>query len=268
MEFLKKHYEKVILSVVLLGLAIAAFMLTVQVKSVQETIQEQSQSRQRQQKKQIPPVNLATAEEAVQRLSRPMQLTLAGTDHNLANPVPWGRDKSSNLFKLKPGQGVGPNGLMVKQIDPLDLIIAYEEVAGKGDDIRYKFGITKEYAKQVNARRRNTFSATVGGKTTDGTLLLREIRGPKEDPTELACELLDNHEPFVLAKDKPFRKSLGYAVDLHYKIEKRDINAKRVDDIIPLSGSNYKIVAISKDEVVVSDPDTKKRFTIRTASAQ
>jgi len=56
-------------------------------------------------------------------------------------------------------------------------------------------------------------------------------------------------------------------VELHYKIEKRDIPAKRVDETVALSGSNYKIVAISKDEVVISDPDSKKRFPIRTVSA-
>ena len=44
MEFLKKHYEKIILSVVLLGLAVAAFMLTVQVQNVTRSIEEQSQS--------------------------------------------------------------------------------------------------------------------------------------------------------------------------------------------------------------------------------
>jgi len=267
MQFLKKHYEKIILSVVLLGLAVASFMLVIEVQSVREKIEQQSQARQKQQKKQIPPVNLAKGEEAVQRLSRPLQLTFASAEHNLANPVAWGRDKSSNLFKITQGTGAGPNGLRIKQILPLNLVVAYEEIAGKGDDLRYKFGITKEYSKQANARRRNTLSANVGGKTTDGTLILREVKGPKEDPTELVCELLDGGETFTVTKDKPFIKTLGYAAEFHYKIEKRDIPAKRVDETVALSGSNYKIVAISKDEVVISDPDSKKRHTIRTVSA-
>jgi hypothetical protein len=267
MQFLKKHYEKIILSVVLLGLAVASFMLVVEVQSVREKIEQQSQTRQRQQKKQIPPVSLEAGENAVQRLSKPLTLKFAGADHNLANPVPWGRDKSSNLFKITLGNGTGPNGLRIRQIIPLNLVVAYEEIAGKGDELRYKFGISKEYAKQVNARRRNTLSATVGGKTTDGTLVLREVKGPKEDPTELVCELLEGGETFTVTKDKPFIKTLGYAVELHYKIEKRDIPAKRVDETVALSGSNYKIVAISKDEVVISDPDSKKRFPIRTVSA-
>jgi len=65
------------------------------------------------------------------------------------------------------------------------------------------------------------------------------------------------------ADDEIFKES-----GLTYAIEKKELLGKRVDDTIMLSGSNYKIVAISKDEVVVSDPDTKKRFLIPTLSAR
>ena len=38
MDFLKKHYEKLVLSVVLLAVAVAAFLLTVQVGNVKQTL--------------------------------------------------------------------------------------------------------------------------------------------------------------------------------------------------------------------------------------
>jgi len=158
--------------------------------------------------------------------------------------------------------------LKVKQLNALNLIVAFEETAGKGDDLRYKFGITKEYAKPPAARRRNTLSVTVGAKSSDATFVLREVKGAKEDPSELVCELAEGGERFTVTKDKAFVKPVGYSVDLTYAIEKKELLGKRVDDTIMLSGSNYKIVAISKDEVVVSDPDTKKRFLIPTLSAR
>lgn len=268
MEFLKKHYEKLILGAVLLGLAVAAFMLTVQVQSVREAISKNEQEIQGRKKKSIPPVDLSAGEAAVTRLSKPVVVQFAGPDHNLANPVPWGRDKSSNLFKIVPGRGTGPDGLRVKQLNPLNLVIAYEETAGKGDELRYKFGITKEYAKQAAARRRNSLSVTVGAKSSDGTFVLREVKGAKEDPSELVCELVETGESFTVTKERPFTKGFGYSVDLAYQIAKQDFNGKRVDDQLSLSGSNYKIVAITKDEVVVSDPDTKKRSVIPTTSTR
>jgi len=71
-----------------------------------------------------------------------------------------------------------------------------------------------------------------------------------------------------LDRVRPPRVQITYDVEIGNAIEKKELLGKRVDDTIMLSGSNYKIVAISKDEVVVSDPDTKKRFLIPTLSAR
>ena len=42
MDFLKKHYEKIVLSVVLLAVAVAAFLLLVDVNQVKDTLEKQS----------------------------------------------------------------------------------------------------------------------------------------------------------------------------------------------------------------------------------
>ena len=94
-------------------------------------------------------------------------------------------------------------------------------------------------------------SLTVG--TKNDVMFLRDIKGPKEDPVELICELLETGERFVLSKEKDFRKPLGYAADLRH--ENKDFPAKRVDDSVTLAGVAYKIVAIGKDELVVSAPN-------------
>jgi len=77
--------------------------------------------------------------------------------------------------------------------------------------------------------------------------------------------LVETRERFVLTKDKDFRKPFGYAADL--RSEGKDFLAKRVDDALNLSGVIYKIVAIGKDELVVSAPN-QVRTTIAAVPAQ
>ena len=94
--------------------------------------------------------------------------------------------------------------------------------------------------------------------------VLREIKGPKENPSELTIELVEGGIASVnLAK--PFTKVMGYSVDLRHELEKKEFLGKRVDETFTLDNVVYKIVAITKDEVVVSDPSSK-RTIIRAAS--
>ena len=78
-------------------------------------------------------------------------------------------------------------------------------------------------------------------------------------------QLIETRERFILTKEKDFRKPFGYAADL--RSEGKDFPAKRVDDALNLSGVTYKIVAIGKDELVVSAPN-QVRTTIAAVPAQ
>jgi hypothetical protein len=261
MEFIKKHYEKVILSVVLLGLAVAAFMLTVQVQNVTRGIEEQSQSRERKKGKNVREINLTTNQAALARLSQPLALNFSG-EHNVVNPIPWvTNSRGGGLIPQSKSDKIGPAGLSLRAINPLWLVISFEGVAGTGDELRYQFGVEKQYAKKPNDRRRTIVSANVGAKTQDNTLILREVQGPKDNPTGLVCELIDGAERIVVTKEKPLMRALGYSADLYYEAEKKAFSGKRVDEQITLSGRSYKIVAIGQNEAVVSDPDTQKRYT-------
>ena len=59
----------------------------------------------------------------------------------------------------------------------------------------------------------------------------------------------------TLAKDKPFNKNLAFAADLRYEVENKNFTGKRPDETVLLSGVSYKVVAIGKDEAVVSAPN-------------
>jgi len=265
MEFLKKHYEKIILSVVLLVLAAGAFYLTLQVERIKQTIEEQGKVRTATKKEAIKPVDLSTNEMALARLSKPIRVDFSGA-HNLANPKVWIEDKNKNLIQEKPGLSRGARGLSITRTIPLYLNVSLEGVAGTGDEIRYQFRVEKQFSKKRQDRGALVITTTLNNKTADGLFVLREIRGPKDAPTEVVIELTEGHEKVAISKDKPLSRVMGYACDLRHDLERKDFTARRVDDTINLDGVAYKIVAITKDEVVISDPTSQKRTVVRSAS--
>ena len=266
MDFIKKHYEKVILSAVLLALAVGAFLLTLSVEKVKAAIQEQGKIRTTRQKAAVKPIDLSTNQLALDRMTKGVKLDFSGA-HNLANPVRWIEDRNKQVVRARPGVGQGPSGLVLVKQTPLNLLISFEGIAGTGDEIRYQFRVEKQYARKADARRPTVISTTLNNKTQDNLFTLREIRGDKSAPSELVIELLDVGERVVISKEKPYSRPLGFMADLRYEFEKKDFNNRRVDDSVVLGGKTYKIVAISKDEVVVSE-ESQKRTVVRAASAQ
>ena len=269
MDFIKKQYEKLLLSAVLLALAVGAFLLTLRVESVKANIAEQGKIRSNRSKAVVVPINLSTNLEALERLSKPIALNFAGSHaggHNLANPVRWIKDRNGQVVLERPGVGRGPSGLSLMRTIPLPLLVSYEGTAGAGDDLRYLFRIEKQYARKADTRRATVVSVTLNNKTPDSLFSLREIRGLKDAPSEVVIELLDGGERLVLTREKRFSRAFGYMADLRLDFESKTFSSKRLDDSVQIAGKSYKIVAISKDEVVVSDPESQKRTVVRSAS--
>jgi hypothetical protein len=256
MEFLKKHYEKVVLSAVLLVVAGVAFWLTQAVSQVQTSLDEQLKARVRGSKKQLQPVDLTNAVAAVQQLDKPSPLELSG-GHGVFNPSRWIRG-SDGSPKLDPRQDLSAT-LKLVQTKPLNLRILYVGPTGVGDPYRYEFSIEQQHAKKPSDRRAVTTSLIEG--TKNNFFRLQEVRGAKDSAGEVVIQLLGG-ETLVLAKGKPLEKVMGYSADLRF--ENRDFAGKRADETLSLSGTSYKIVAIGKDELVVSAPNGT-RTTIKAA---
>ena len=256
MEFLKKHYEKIVLSAVLLVVAGVAFWLTQAVSQVQMSLDEQLKARVRGSKKQLQPVDLTNAVAAVRQLERPVPLELSG-GHSVFNPFRWIRG-SDGSPKPDPRQDLSAT-LKLVQTKPLNLKLVYVGPTGVGDPYRYEFSIEQQASKKVAERRAVSTSLTEG--TKNNLFRLQEVRGPKDTAGEVVIQLIGG-ETVVLTKGKPFEKAMGYAADLRF--ENRDFAGKRTDESLSLSGTNYKIVAIGKEELVVSAPNGT-RTTIKAA---
>jgi hypothetical protein len=256
MEFLKKHYEKIVLSAVLLVVAGVAFWLTQAVSEVQTSLDEQLKARVRGARKQLQPVDLTNSVAAVQQLEKPSALELSG-GHSVFNPSRWIRG-SDGAPKLDPRQDLAAS-LKIVQTKPLNLRIVYVGPTGVGDPYRYEFNIEQQHSKKASDRRPVTMSLTEG--TKNNLFRLQEVRGQKDSAGEVVIQLLGG-ETITLVKGKPYEKVMGYSADLRF--ENRDFAGKRADETLIITGTTYKIVAIGKDELVVSAPNGT-RATIKAA---
>src|SRR2546423_3833426 len=126
MQFLKKHYEKLILSVVLLGLAAVAATLPMKVNQEKQKEEERKTSLLSPAVKAYPPVDLSTNKAVLEKVKTPIKFDIAGK-HNLFNPVPWIEKSNGELVKSM-GGSVGINSLEVTAVNPLRMIVSFDEV--------------------------------------------------------------------------------------------------------------------------------------------
>ncbi len=257
MDFLKKHYEKVLLSVVLLGLAVAAALLPMKVSAIRDEI---SKSIPNPKPKPFNPYDLSTNQMVLERLRKPPAFSLSG-GHNLFNPIRWQKRPDGEVFKVFPGKEAGPSALEFVKITPLRTIVSYDGVSGMGESLRYRIGLTREADKVAANRGKKTLPLTVGARSMG--VSIREIKGSKEAPTEVVVEL-EGGDKASISAEKPYIKITGYMADLKYPPENnRLLKNLRVETSFALGGETYNIVAISDAEIVVSAKSSSKRTTVK-----
>lgn len=259
MEFFKKHYEKVVLSLVLLLLVSAAAYLPGLVQAVDRDIDNEIN---RENPKPFTPLNTETNVAILEQSQKKLRVKLSGSKHNLFNPVGWIKNKDGNLVKDRFYGMRGPEALIAKKIDPLYFSIEYDNVVTNGNEIFYSFGVTRQADVKKANRRRMMRRVRIGQETDIFTL--KEVKGKLTRPEEFVIRLLaDNREIRVSGKQsEPYKEIAGYTVDLIYGPEERKFNAKRRGDTIRIAKKWYEIVVVSENEVVVKDSRTTKQTTI------
>jgi hypothetical protein len=260
MRFLKRHYEKIILSLVLLALGLAAAWLPSALSGTREKLQGAAASPPP--PKLYKPLDMSATIQALDSVKAPPPLVLNG-EHNLFNPVVWKRKYDGSLIKITTGKEEGPGALAIVKITPLHFIIAYSRVAGSG----YFLDVTRELSPDPHDRRKGPNFISATAKPGKGWFALRSVKGTAEEPV-LVLELLDGSKELIsVSAAQTFDRVEGYAADLHYDLEKKDWNDQREDPkgARPLffAGDAYKIVYIDKNEVRVMANSNNKQTTIR-----
>lgn len=262
MDFIKKHYEKVLLGAVLLLAVVAVASLPFWISSQRGKLTAQRDEIIRKTPKPLTNLDLSLGEATVQTLTAPLNAEF-GRPHNLFNPVQWQKRPDGLLIKIAQGNEIGPEAAIVTKTTPLYLTVSLDSVgpSGSGAPSGYMVGIERQAAPVARARSKRQVFATLNVKR--GDITLREVKGPPEAPEALVIEIGEAGERITVKKDAPFRRVDGYLADLRYDPEKRTFTNRRVGDRLIIASEEYNIVAITENEVVVSQKLTGKKFTIR-----
>src|SRR4051812_38048472 len=107
MGFLKSHYEKILLGVVLLGLTVGVVLLPMKIAREKQDLRDLIEPKLSTKPKPLDPVDETRFNTAFERLEKPTPLNF-GRPHNLFNPVQWQRKPDGSLIKVANDSTVGP----------------------------------------------------------------------------------------------------------------------------------------------------------------
>lgn len=259
MDFIKKHYEKVVLSAVLLGLVGALVFLPVLISNDRQRLEDIKTGIIGGRPRPLSALDLTEQDKALGRLESSYQLDFS-TTNKLFNPDEWKRDYSGNLIKIVTGREIGVDAVVVTKITPLYLVVSLDAVQTNELGVIYVIGVQRQAALYPYKRQHYV---TTGEKNDDFTLVA--VKGNPDNPDALVLKLTDTGQTVSVSKDKPFRRVDAYEADLSYAPEKENYSDRRVGSIIPIGAENYLIVAIDQNEVILSAQSNQKKTTLRYA---
>jgi hypothetical protein len=259
MDLLKKHYEKILFGVVLLGLLGALIFLPFMISSDREKLGEISGGLITPRVKPLPPLDLAEQSNAIERLQSPYQLDFEHTNR-LFNPVVWQKAVNGNLIKIEKGNEIGPEAVVVTRITPLYFILTLDSVESNEFGARYVIGVERQAAPVAWQRAKRQHYASLGEK--NDTFTITAVNGPPASPTQLVLQLTDSGEMATVSKSEPYRRVDAYMADLKYGPEGKNWDGQHIGDDLKFAGDDYIIVAINQSEVVLSAQSNQKRTTL------
>ena len=268
MDFVKKHYEKILLSVVLLGLmGVLVFMLYL-IPSDRQKLADIRQSIISHAVKPLDPLDLTRETNVSARLQSPYKLDFSATN-KLFNPVQWQKTVDGRLIKLASGNEIGL--AVVTKITPLCLILTLDSIETNAIETnafvaRYVISMERQASALPAQRGKRQHYASVGEKVGEknDAFTIKEVSGSLGDPgtLKLILQLTDTGERATLSKDKPFRRTDGYSADLKYDPEGKKWQGQRIGADLKFAGDDNIIVAINQDTVILLARSNQKKTAL------
>ena len=260
MNFVKKHYEKILLSIVLLGLmGVLVFMLYL-IPSDRQRLVDIRQNIISPVVKPLEPVDLTQETDALVRVQSPYKLDFS-TTNKLFNPLPWQVKVDGTLVPVKQGL-IGPEAAVVTKITPLCLIITLDSIETNEFGTRYVISVEHQAAPLPYQRSKRQHYVSVGDKIDNFNVV--DVKGSPDNPAQLklVLQMTDTGEKATISKDTPFRRVDGYAADLKYDPEGKKWQGQRVGADLKFAGDDNIIVAINQDTVVLLARSNQKKTTL------
>ena len=257
MDFLKKHYEKILLSVVLLGLVGALVFMALIIPSEQEKVQRIGEGIIRGKVVALSNLDMAAESNVVVRLQSPYRIDF-DTTNRLFNPMEW---KKMPGGELVPVTGLSPQAAVVTGITPLYLILNLDSVETNELGARYVIRVERQAAKNAAMSHPQQRYVSMDDPKKDVFTLVRVI-GPPENPAALILRLADNSQMITLTNGVPFRRVDADAADIRYDPENLHWSGQRIGSRLKFAGDEYAIVDITSNEVVLSAQSNQKKWTL------
>ena len=255
-DFLKKHYEKIILCLVLLGLAGAALRMNSIIQKVRDELPPVDTTPPAKTAP-LPPVDISADEKALTQITNPPAVVLSG-EHNLFNPVTWKRKGTNELIKIVK---TGPDALILTNTVPLYTVITYDRPTGSP-----VYVMTWIQHVDIRQNRRGTVERSrLNEKGKMVPYIVRGIKGADNDPSEINLEIIDTGETNVwVSTNSPYKRVDSYMADLRYDPDPTvSLNKKVVNDQFKLDNDPYKIVEITNNAARVQSERTTKVTEIK-----
>jgi hypothetical protein len=251
MDFIKKHYEKIVLSLVLLGVVSALVALPFIIakdKQEMEDVENVTTSKL----KDLPPLDMTHQSNVLERVKSPYTLDFE-TTNKIVNPVLWKKNAASGeLIKISTGHEIDAEAAVVTKITPLYFILSLDEVK-TNTGVLYSIGVVR----QATGRGLQHRFVTLGEKQDLFTLI--KVKGDPATPAELDLKLADTGEIAVVAPGKPFRRADAYTADLRFDPGNNKFTGRRVGSHLAFGGEEYIIVAINENEVILAAQSNQKK---------
>ncbi len=269
MQFLKNHYEKIILSLVLLGLIGGVVLLSIQVSGVKSDIKKTEEELGAPVTNPVVLQPRDSYDSALQKGNNPPAIDLA-TGHRLFNPYRWVKDGKGDIIKVDRDDVLGPGAMKVLSVTNLQFIIALVRVSGSGENPTYQISTMREKLdprpKSHFLRLNDKSKLPIPYAETNLVLTVKEAKGDAANPTELVLELEKPEEMggltvVTIKPGEPYKELVSREVDLSYPPENRIISKAKLNDSLLLGGETYKVIAIT-DRQVIFEAQNKKRTII------
>jgi hypothetical protein len=260
MDFLKKHYEKILLGLVLAGLVGALVFLPFYIAAESQKMKDLRDQYINPRVQALTNLDLTLQSNAMIRLQAGYTLDFE-TGNKLFNPVEWQKGPDGPI-KVHTGNAIGIRAVVVTNITPLYLVITNISVTTNELGARYVIGVEKQSEKNPAKRRLQSHYVSMGDKAND-TFTLLEVKGTDPaNPDALVLKLTDTGEVVSVMKDKPYRRVDAYAADFRYDPEKRIFHARRVGDRVSFNGTDYVVAEVNQNELILSDQSNQKKTSL------
>jgi hypothetical protein len=258
MDLIKKHYEKILLGVMLAGLIGVLVFMLFYIASQAAQMNDMRTSLINPPVHALTNLDMTTEDGATTRLKAPYSLDLE-TTNKLLNPMEWQRALDGTLIRAD--KRTGPQVVVVTNITALFTTISLESVNTNEAATNYVIKVERQAAATAAKRAPARHYVSVNEKPND-IFALVAVKGSPESPDGLVLKLVDSNEQVTIAKDKPFRRVDGYSVDFRYDPERKAFHGKRVGDKVSFGGVDYTVVEVNQNELILMDQSNQKKTSL------